>query len=181
MQAELKTNPAQDFADNCGVSMRVEYVPQADPLVEQRKTGHWPMLKYRVTLSKGAVNHTFDYSAGIGHVKGLKTSRLTQDDVDLIVHLFRTGKVGKRWAGSGIMTPKNTELAYTPLLADVLFSLTTDADVLNHPNFESWAPEFGYDTDSRHAEAIYRACLENSLKIRQLIDLDAAGIAFWDY
>ena len=49
---------------------------------------------------------------------------------------------------------------------DVLYSLAMDSSVLDHATFESWASEFGYDTDSRSAESIYRACLEIALKLR---------------
>lgn len=54
----------------------------------------------------------------------------------------------------------------TPSVTDVLSSLLNDADVLNHSSFEEWASSFGYDTDSRKAESIYRRCLEIALTLR---------------
>lgn len=53
-----------------------------------------------------------------------------------------------------------------PKLRDVMYSLISDASVLDAGGFESWAADFGFDTDSRKAEATYRACLENALKLR---------------
>lgn len=47
-----------------------------------------------------------------------------------------------------------------------IFSLILDAGVIGHANFEDWASEFGYDTDSRKAEKIYRDCLATALKLR---------------
>jgi hypothetical protein len=44
-----------------------------------------------------------------------------------------------------------------------------DSEVIDHPNFESWASEIGYDADSRKAESIYRACLEIALKLRSAL------------
>jgi len=41
-----------------------------------------------------------------------------------------------------------------------------DASALNHDTFESWASEYGYDTDSRDAERIYKLCLDIGLKLR---------------
>jgi hypothetical protein len=56
--------------------------------------------------------------------------------------------------------------AILPKTADVVHSLIMDASVLDSGGFEDWASELGYDTDSRNAESIYRACLEIALKLR---------------
>lgn len=48
----------------------------------------------------------------------------------------------------------------------VMHCLIMDSDVLDAGGFESWASDFGYDTDSRKAESIYKACLEIALKLR---------------
>ncbi|TIW00620.1 MAG: hypothetical protein E5V77_09360 [Mesorhizobium sp.] len=53
-----------------------------------------------------------------------------------------------------------------PSIGDVLQSLARDSDVLDAGGFESWAADYGYDTDSRAAESIYRACLEIAMKLR---------------
>lgn len=52
---------------------------------------------------------------------------------------------------------------------DVFYSLTMDSSVLDSAGFESWAEDCGYDTDSRKAESIYRACLDIALKLRGAI------------
>ena len=62
-----------------------------------------------------------------------------------------------------------------PELADVISSLVSDADVLDYPTFEDWASNYGMDTDSRKAEATYRACLEIALKLRN--GIGEAGLA----
>jgi len=41
-----------------------------------------------------------------------------------------------------------------------------DASAIDYATFEEWAPEMGYDADSRKGEAIYRTCLEYALKLR---------------
>ena len=53
-----------------------------------------------------------------------------------------------------------------PDLADILYCLVQESDVLEYRGFEDWASTFGYDTDSRKAESTYRECLENALKLR---------------
>lgn len=55
---------------------------------------------------------------------------------------------------------------------DVIYSLVMDSSVLDSGCFEQWAAEFGYDTDSRAAESIYRACLEIALKMRAALGDD---------
>lgn len=48
-----------------------------------------------------------------------------------------------------------------PTLADILSSLLSDGGAFfNAESFEDWARNCGYDTDSRKAEGIYRACME---------------------
>lgn len=49
---------------------------------------------------------------------------------------------------------------------DVLYSLVSDASVLDYPTFEAWAGEWDFDPDSRRAEGIYRECLELALRLR---------------
>ena len=78
--------------------------------------------------------------------------------------------------------PKAPAIAPDPV--DVLYSLTLDSGVLDYGTFEDWAAEFGYDTDSRSAEAAYRACLEIALKLRAAIGdagLETLKTAFEDY
>ena len=54
----------------------------------------------------------------------------------------------------------------TPDPVDVLWCLVQDSYVLDYPDFETWASDYGCDTDSRKAEQVYQACLRNSLRFR---------------
>ena len=57
-----------------------------------------------------------------------------------------------------------------PDLASVLECLQSDiSSVVNAKDFEDWASDLGYDTDSRKAEAIYRACTEIGLDVQRLL------------
>lgn len=53
-----------------------------------------------------------------------------------------------------------------PEAIDVLDCLLTDASVLDYDDFEEWASEYGYDTDSRKAEAIYKKCLDQTVRLK---------------
>lgn len=51
---------------------------------------------------------------------------------------------------------------------EVLHSLFLDAGA-EGVDFEEWAGEYGYDTDSRKAEATWRACVEVGQQLRNLL------------
>jgi hypothetical protein len=78
--------------------------------------------------------------------------------------------------GREMMSPWRAGLGITddPTLADVLESLFLDTDSYTD-DFEEWASEYGYDTDSRKAEATWRAVGEQAAKVRALFgdDYDA--------
>jgi hypothetical protein len=70
-----------------------------------------------------------------------------------------------------------------PHIADVLHSIILDSSAAGQ-SFESWCDEFGYDTDSRKAEDIYRACQENADKLARIFnanDREALTQALQDY
>ena len=57
-----------------------------------------------------------------------------------------------------------------PTLLDVLsccLSDFVDAKIFEESEFEWWGGKFGYDTDSRKAEAIYRAVIAKSCDMRE--------------
>jgi hypothetical protein len=103
---------------------------------------------------------TIDYTAGIGHCKNKVAvqGRPTIYEANLIIAECE----GKAVTGAGIK--RNS-----PNPRDVFYSLAADSDVLDYPAFEDWASCFGYDTDSRKAEEIYKICLECTIKLRVAI------------
>lgn len=63
----------------------------------------------------------------------------------------------------------------TPTVSDVLDSLASDASTVEDcSSFEEWAGEFGYDTDSRSAEATYKAVLRNTQELRDMLETEEA-------
>lgn len=63
-----------------------------------------------------------------------------------------------------------------PTLEDVMPCLVSDYFAAeNARNFEDFANDFGYDTDSRKAEKIYKQCLKEAEKMKKLFgnDLDS--------
>lgn len=60
-----------------------------------------------------------------------------------------------------------------PSMSGVLESLQCDASGRTGQSFEDWCSEYGYDTDSKRAEAMYNACGQTAFKLRSLLGRDA--------
>jgi hypothetical protein len=143
----------------------------------------YPQLHWLITLGKGNQRMTCDYHQGIAHVEGYQNhsfGRKTlewQEQENRYRKTCETGHIFDKW---GSITGKQP----APKLADVLYCLVLDSDVLDYSSYEEWAPEMGYDMDSRKGEEIYRLCLKQSLAFRNLIGndvLEQLRKAFQDY
>jgi hypothetical protein len=157
--------------DTLIAELRLEMGAAFVPFTRSRSaTRKLPSLNWRVRLRqlspidgqefRGVVET--DYTQGWGHVelpKGLDPRSL--DGRAFIQYACEHGRYG-----IGIGVGRRIE---PPHIRDVLYSLVTDAMVLDYGSFEDWAPDAGYDTDSRKGEAIYRECLALALKLRNLI------------
>lgn len=74
-------------------------------------------------------------------------------------------------------------LPNTPTLVDLLSGrVSAVQSVMYGETFEDWADTFGYDTDSRKAERIYRACVDAHWAfIRMGANLETLGELFQNY
>jgi hypothetical protein len=154
--------------DKLGLTIESKFVPWSQ---SRNKDEKHPSLNWRVTVKRrGADVLTTDYMAGSGHCPASKRKDRYMKE-QLIMWECEHGK--RAFAGPStdrIMQADKQPITPDPL--DVIHSLVMDSDVINHSTFESWASEFGYDTDSRKAESIYRACLDIALKLRNAIGDD---------
>jgi hypothetical protein len=67
-----------------------------------------------------------------------------------------------------------------PEAVDVLSCLANDAaGVENAGGFEDWCAEYGYETDSRKAERIYKTCIHQSKRLRQFLGGEAYEQLLW--
>jgi hypothetical protein len=68
-----------------------------------------------------------------------------------------------------------------PSVSMVLDALASDASGVDSANrdFESWASEYGYDTDSRKAERIFKACEKLRDKLEKFLGYDALDDLLW--
>ncbi len=159
----------RDYISQLGLTMTATFQPTPQPAA----TVKYPQLHWIVTIRKGARHMQAPYFEGCGHVKGYeRTPTKTPYDRRLREEAIRktceTGHIYKQmFKESGYTIAKGTQPA--PDFLDVLYCLVSDSSVLGYATYEDWGPELDYDADSRKGEAIYRACLAQSLALQNLI------------
>ena len=154
-----------ELLSDMGLSRALKFVPFSQ---SRNATEKHPSLNWKVTLQhKGRDILSTDYMQGCAHCRAYKQGDNT----------VRRDQMVRAECETGIN-------AKTPDLRDIMYSLVMDSDVIDYPSFEEWASNFGYETDSRKAEAIYRACLDIALKLRAALGDDGLAKlreAFQDY
>jgi len=150
-------------AAELGLTLHSEFVPWSKSRNAGEKS---PSLNWTVTLRKNSREVlTTDYGAGCGHCPSYQQGNSNAPRAMAVEAECETG-YAHRIDG---MKPAKTKSPILPEFADVLHSLASDSDVLDAGGFEEWASDLGYDTDSRKAEATYRACLDIALKLRNAL------------
>lgn len=129
----------------------------------------WPHIAYTVTLFHDSKKLLVtDYKLGIGHVEiravkfNFGTCGLLTTDEDSMARAWQRNPHAS-FKDKQLQAEVAAKLArqqnVSPNLADVLHSLLLDGEAFfNGETFEEWASNFGYDTDSRKAEEIFKAC-----------------------
>jgi hypothetical protein len=138
----------------------------------------WPHIAYTVTLSRhGREIIITPYRLGVGHVRAEDWGAALRHEWRLSAStatIARTLKArpGAQLADKLAWARAAAEVAglrkIAPTLPDVLHSLLLDgAAQFDNLTFEDWAGEYGYDPDSRKAEAIFDTCVEIGRKLAQ--------------
>jgi hypothetical protein len=165
-----------DYIATLGLAYSAIFIPQSSSRNAKEKN---LSINWSVSISpnhgKNSIQRgiTTDYMQGIGHIP--KYQKIVGYNTRRTLAVERFEKLASeqgRYAHS-LDYVLMTEKLPAPLLRDVLYSLVMDSSVMDHDGFESWAQEFGYETDSRKAEKVYNDCLQTALKLRALIG-DAA-------
>lgn len=147
--------------------------------------GDWAHIFYSVVIR----GEDFEYSLGTGLVDWKKPyamvaavndpygfrlknySRLLDSADGETIRVYSTGKKfvtnnSQRVANCAAKLAKIQKVAPHP--AEVLASSCREGLGADE-SFENWCGNYGYEEDSRKAEAIYRACTENGKKARRLL------------
>ena len=79
-------------------------------------------------------------------------------------------RVSVRRCANRMSTAYSMGAAYTtgPELVDVMDSLLRDSEGVEGADFETWAGDYGYDTDSRRAERTFKACKRQAVSLGRL-------------
>lgn len=68
-----------------------------------------------------------------------------------------------------------------PTLADVLDCMASDASGYDNDRiFEDWCSEYGYDTDSRKAEATFNTVKDQSEELKSFLGSESYGTLLWN-
>ena len=152
----------------------------------------WPCIQYQCTLSKdGREIWSGEFSLGVGHVKIPERKAFFRNmayhglDKPMFVCLAN-GKTPADHKGHAEFAAGLAKIQkVTPFIESVLSSLLLDGSAyFDAETFEGWCGNFGYDADSRKAEAIFKACDDIGRKLSRAFsadDLTALREAFQDY
>jgi len=163
-EVSRETETMAQFAERLGITLTVEqvdaqagYVRHSEPLqrtplgvrpTPNKDEDGWEHYAWSATLHRGSQTLTTPYRMGTAHV----------------------GRKGHTWF-DGTTWPKYEPTP--PTIEIVLDSLASDAGAYEQArNFEDFAADFGYDTDSRKAERMYQACGEVSKQLRTFLGLE---------
>lgn len=124
-----------------------------------------PSLNWSATLMlNGKAVLTTNYSAGCGHCPSYKQGMKTQYDYQRVNIECQTG-----FKAANDHYPSKIQIKLDP--KDFIYSVLVDAEAFEM-DFEEWAGNFGYETDSRKAEKAYNECREIGVKLVRAIGTD---------
>lgn len=176
----MKTEQSTVTPEQAGLSLVIISGPVAGVNVSKHegKENLWPHIAYEVALMRdGREVWRGPYKLGVGHVKwpGLRavedcifhpgTQGMTSDEMNVLrIHARRqfvkcTPEGKNTEARAAAKLAKRQKVA--PKLDDVAHSLLLDgAAHFDSETFVDWCANYGYDEDSRTAEAAFRTCDE---------------------
>ncbi len=144
--------------------------------------GDWPHIAYSVTLAfNDKLVLSIPFKLGIGHIELSKArpdsvlNRYTDQEYSMLNTWL--SKPNATFTNKLLQAQVATKLAVLqkvfPTLPSVLHSLLTDGEAFTSSmTFEDWCGNFGYETDSRKAEDIYRTCDDIGRKLSRGIPAD---------
>lgn len=162
-----------------GVIMSAVFVPQSASRNSQEKN-HTINWRISFTRASNKASMALDYGQGIGHVPNYKQPRTIHDE-RVLGEPWETGKYNATTGKVGTYMQKRLPLP-APAAADLLYSITMDDT--HGESFEEWCSNFGYDSDSRTAEATYEACKRQTYDAQRVLGsqlLEEAAKILEDY
>lgn len=165
------TKTFEDFVSEQGIAVAKQEIIKRDGVDFHKHSAH-----YRVTLERNGQTFVVDYSVGPGiywgaHKRGDFKHPAIRGRIKTRINLADLPRYKDH--GLTIWEAERFPLhlqahaqAYRVPAVDVLMSVASDSSEA-FSTFEDWADAYGYDSDSRKAEATYRACQEIAMKLRR--------------
>ena len=135
----------------------------------------FPLMHYYVNIG----GTTIEYSLGIGHAKmerfkGKEDTGLMAYKFNMpaewryaLEHINNGRQLNDKMLVSNVACRVGRDIK--PDVSEVVANACRDFYNANEAgDFESWCGEFGYDSDSRKAESIYRQCIETNGKLKRI-------------
>jgi hypothetical protein len=147
----------------------------------------WPCISYRVAIHDSRRREVWsgDYHLGTGHVKfrGKRPVNLSLTEASIAEHLALGKTIRPEYRKEQAETAAKFAKVQgvTPKLNDVAHSILSDgAAFFDGQRFEDWAADFGYDPDSRKAEAVFKACDDTGRQLARAFSRDTLdGLREW--
>ena len=157
------------FLEETGTTMEVvEAVPQREPSWKAEQRDIRP-IHYSVTLRNARHSYTFDFWGSIHDAEMVELAKTANRDSAKFFKLSdflkkETGRAPMRFDALGRTIIEKTREAVKPDAYTILACLKDSAG----DSFEDFCASYGYDTDSRTAEKIYHAIMEQERNVYKL-------------
>jgi hypothetical protein len=156
-----------------GITYSYRFVPHSQSSNSAAET---LTLNWIVTVTNGKTTYETEFHKGIGHLRyewnspyvvmNAQQRSATQAALKEASETGRSADI--HLEGRGVVV--NGDLPFPdPTFDEVLWCLVQDAGARHFGSFEAWAAEHGYDSDSRKAEAVLRACMECAQALLKLV------------
>jgi len=175
LQGEPEEIKVEEFIKSIGLTMECQYIgikTEKDKGPEGKPVEH-TMDEWSCTLSRDKQSMTIPFKQGLAHRKTTSRSIIKAFGYG---HGLTSKQVKQYERESYKMKPEKWIAMSEPVapeLDNVLDCLRSDSECWeNSRNFEDFCSELGYDTDSRKAESIYKACGEIAKELKFLLGSD---------
>ncbi|WCM23164.1 hypothetical protein NDK50_35015 [Paraburkholderia bryophila] len=156
-----------------GITYSYRFVPHSE---SSNASADTLTLNWIVTVTNGKTAYETEFHKGIGHLRypwnspyAVMNSQQKTATQAALKEAAETGCAPDiRLDGRGVVVGSDLPFP-NPTFDEVLWCLVQDAGARHFDNFEAWAAEQGYDSDSRKAEAVWRACMECAQALLKLV------------
>jgi hypothetical protein len=167
----------RDFAEKHNLKMQVTKLGF-------NKDKEWPHFAFDITLSKDDRTLNIQWSCGEGFPMSdpavIAKARL--GNINRYTAEYRSyGRLTFDQLAVNRIFHRAALAVFEPSIVEILGSLKLDLSCVYYDGigfvvaFEDFCREIGYDTDSRKAEKIYRACMEQSQCLVRMLGIEATS------